>query len=126
MTNEKTLTKSDLGVTGGDFTDTSLFHRHSINEDIHYTDGVDYVAKIGGLYWLLDEIVLKQQDKKISNEQFQIWTLSVDTKNQTGTLTCEGEYCGIIFERKVEHIDFPLDYASLWFSGNIICLPSEH
>jgi hypothetical protein len=123
MTNEKTLTHADLLQ----FTGSENWYRHPINRAVLYTDGAKYVAETGGAYWLLDEIALIQPyNKKVSREEFQVWTLRVDTKNQTGTLTCEDGNGHAVFKKKLTYTDFPLDEITLWFANNVIYLPSEH
>lgn len=49
-----TLTTADLRQFNG----SENWYRHSLNRDILYTDGAQYVAEAGGAYWLLDEIAL--------------------------------------------------------------------
>jgi hypothetical protein len=84
MTNEKTLTHADLLQ----FTGSENWYRHPINRAVLYTDGAKYVSETGGAYWLLDEIALIQPyNKEVSREEFQVWTLRVNTNNQTGTAT---------------------------------------
>jgi hypothetical protein len=81
---KKTFDATDLAQ----FTGTEQWYRHSINRNILYTDGAQYVAEHGGAYWLLDEIALIQPyDAKVAAEDFQVWTLTVHS-DKTATLTC--------------------------------------
>ena len=53
----KTLTQPDLWQFSG----STTWYQHSLNKDVLYTEGAQYVAEAGGAYWLLDEIALAQQ-----------------------------------------------------------------
>ena len=85
MTTTKTLIESELKQ----FTGSEHWYRHAINRAVLFTDGAKYVADAGGAYWLLDEIALIQPyEKSVSDEEFQVWTLSVKP-DHTATLKCE-------------------------------------
>jgi hypothetical protein len=122
MTTEEKLNAADLKQ----FTGTEKWYRHAINRSVLFTDGAKYVADAGGAYWLLDEIALIQPyDKRVSAEEFQVWTLKVNP-DRTATLTCEDGDYHIVFSKEIEFTDFPLDSITLWFTNNVILLPSEY
>jgi len=120
MTNEKTLNKDELkNFTGSE-------HWYRINKTILCTDGAKYVAETGGAYWLLGEIALSQAfEKKVAAEEFQVWVLKVNP-DQSATLKCEDGNGHIVFSKKIPWTDFPLPEITLWYSNNVIYLPSEH
>jgi hypothetical protein len=118
-----TLTTADLRQ----FTGSENWYRHSLNRDILYTDGAQYVAEAGGAYWLLDEIALANAyNRSVKAEEFQVWTL---TKNKTGNgamLTCGDGNGHTVYTKRIEYTDFPLDTVKLFCEGGTILLPSEH
>ncbi|WP_084572691.1 DUF6876 family protein [Methylocapsa aurea] len=122
MTDTKTLTRDDLIQ----FTGSEQWYRHAMVRDIHYTDGVKYVAETGGAHWLIDEIAFAQRfDKLIAAEEFQSWKLTVNL-DHTATLNCEDGNGGVVFTKAIEFTDFPLAEITLYFINNTILLPSEY
>ena len=78
-----TLTTADLSQ----FTGSENWYRHSLNRDILYTEGAQYVAEAGGAYWLLDEIALANRyERRVKAEEFQVWTLTRDKTDNGATL----------------------------------------
>ena len=102
MTDTKTLTEADLMQ----FTGSEHWHRHAIVRDVLYTDGVRYVAKTAGAYWLIDEIAFAQHgNKRLAAEEFQSWKLTVNP-GRTAMLTCEEGNGGVVFTKAIEYSDF--------------------
>ena len=122
MTKTSTLSQADLWQ----FTGSEHWYRHSLNRNVFFTDGAKYVADTAGAYWLLDEIALIQpHDKRVAAEAFQVWKLVV-RPDQTATLTCEDGNDTTVFTKQIDYTDFPLDDITLYFTNNVIYLPSEH
>ncbi len=71
------------------FTGSEVWYRHPLYRKFLYTEGVQYVAKNAGAYWLIDKIYALQHKEKINSEPFQFWQLRVKD-NATATLTVEG------------------------------------
>jgi hypothetical protein len=118
----KTLTKDDLRQ----FTGTERWYRHPLNRKVTYTDGAKYLAEQAGAYWLLDEIaIIQPYDTRIAATEFQVWKLVV-RPDRTATLTCEDGNYHVVFTKELAFTDFPLDDITLWFTNNVIYLPSEH
>ena len=118
----KTLSKSDLAQ----FTGSDNWYRHGINRNVLYTDGAQHVAEHGGAYWLLDEIaIIQPYNKAVAAEEFQVWKLTV-RPDRAATLTCDDGNGNIVFTKEIEHTDFPLDEITLYFTNNVIHLPSEY
>ena len=118
----KTLSKNDLAQ----FTGSENWYRHGINRNVLYTDGAQHVAEHGGAYWLLDEIaIIQPYNKAVAAEEFQVWKLAV-RPDRTATLTCDDGNGNIVFTKEIEHTDFPLDEIKLYFTNNVIHLPSEY
>ena len=109
------------------FTGSEHWYRGTLNRKVVFTDGAKHVADCGGAYWLLDEIATIQPfDKRVSAEEFQVWTLKANIVQQTGTLTCEDGNGNKVFEKALEFTDFPIPEITLWFTDNTILLPSEY
>jgi hypothetical protein len=118
----KTLSTSDLAQ----FTGSEHWYRHGINRNVLYTDGAQHVAEHGGAYWLLDEIaIIQPYNKAVAAEEFQVWKLTVNP-DRSATLSCDDGNSNIVFTKKIEHTDFPLDKITLYFTNNVIHLPSEY
>ena len=122
MKDTKQFTKADLAQ----FTGTENWYRHSIRRNILYTDGIQYLAEKAGAYWLIDEIAFNQMQPRIGSEEFQVWTLSVNLEESNAVLTCDNGNGKILFSKKIVFTDFPLENIRLYFSNNVILLPSEY
>ena len=119
---KKTLSKSDLAQ----FTGSENWYRHGINRNVLYTDGVQYVAELGGAHWLLDEIaIIQPYNKAVTAEECQVWKLAV-RPDRSATLTCDDGNGNIVCTKEIEYTDFPLDEITLYFANNVIHLPSEY
>jgi len=122
MTNAKTLDKADLLQ----FTGSETWYRHGFVRHVLFTEGAKYVADTGGAYWLLDEIALAQRyEPAVIAEEFQLWKLMVQS-DRTGTLVCEDGNGRAVLTKPLPFTDFPLDEISLYFTNNVILLPSEY
>ena len=111
------------------FTGTENWYRHWLVKDVLYTDGVKYVADQAGAYWLIDEIAFAQKITKVAKEEFQNWTLKVD--KSSGVLTCtdggkDAKKARIVFTKRISFTDFPDPEITLWYTDNVILLPSEY
>jgi hypothetical protein len=118
---QKTLTKANLAQ----FTGSEQWYRHGLVRKVHYTDGAKYVAESGGAYWLLDEIAFGQAEPAVAAEEFQLWKLKVGP-DQTAILTCDDGNGRVVFTKRIEYTDFPLDEINLYFTNHVILLPSEN
>ncbi len=108
------------------FTGSQEYYRHALSGGCNYTEGVQYLAKAGGAYWLLDAILCPQpHNSALRRAEFQVWTLTVD-KNRSAILSCTDGDDTSLYVHRIEWTDFPLDSISLWFSGKTLYLPSEH
>ena len=117
----KTLSTADLAQ----FTGTEQWYRHGLVRNVLYTDGVKHVAEAGGAYWLIDEIAFAQRfETAIAAQPFQVWTLTV--KDRAAFLTCEDGNGRQVSSKRIDYTDFPLPEITLYFTSNVILLPSEY
>jgi hypothetical protein len=107
------------------FTGTTRWFRHSLMRNVLYTEGVKYVADQAGAYWLVDKVASLQLDPTIAGEEFQVWKLEVHD-NDSATLSCEDDNNNRIFVEKIHWTDFPAEGITLWYTDNVILLPSEY
>lgn len=108
------------------FTGTTCWYRHPLMRKVLYTEGVQYVAEHGQAHWLLDEIVVAQLlEPKVAAEEFQLWKLSVE-HDQSAVLSCEDGNLNTIYQKALDFTDFPLAQIKLYFTNNVILLPSEY
>jgi len=117
----KNIMKSDLAQ----FTGSEQWYRHGLARKVLYTDGAQYVAETGGAYWLIDEIAFGQAEPKVAAEEFQVWRLKVHA-DQTAMLTCDDGNDRVVFSKRIEFTDFPLDEISFYVANHVIMLPSEY
>ena len=122
MTTASKLTEFNLRQ----FTGSENWYRHGINRNVLFTDGAKFVADEGGAYWLLDAIAICQRyEKRVSDEEFQVWKLKVNA-DPTATLTCDDGNDNTVYTQHIAFTDFPLDEIKLYFTDNTILLPSEY
>lgn len=119
---KQTLTKADLAQ----FTGTEQWYRHPLVRNVYYTDGIHYLAETAGAYWLINEIALLQLESRISNEEFQRWNLQVDLEQSTAVLSCDDGNGYMLYSKKIDYTDFPLDEIKLYVSQGVILLPGEY
>ena len=106
------------------FTGTEHWYQHPLVRSVSYTDGVKYVADTVGAHWLVDKVATLQMLPEIKGEEFQVWKLAV--ADHKATLTCEDGNDHEVYREAIEFTDFPEPGISLWFTDNVILLPSEY
>jgi hypothetical protein len=122
MQNQDPLTPGDLDQ----FTGTEHWYRHGLIRQVLFTDGAKYLAERGGAFWLLDEIAIAQRyEKTVSVEAFQAWKLTVRA-DRSATLCCEDGNGNAVYSKAIAFTDFPLPEVTLYFTDNVILLPSEY
>lgn len=107
------------------FTGTEVWFRHPMMQDVLYTQGVQYAAETLGAYWLVDMIAISQLVKAVRAESFQVWVIKTEGK-PIPTITCSDGNDNIVYRSMIQYSDFPLPEFTLWFSDNVILLPSEY
>ena len=117
------LTAADLTQFHG----TETWYRHALLRNVTYTEGVQYLAKEAGAYWLIDEIAINNKfNSRLREEEFQVWKLRCDGSGSGADLTVEDGNGNCVFSKRIDFTDFPLPEIDLWFTGNVIMLPSEY
>ena len=117
----KTLNRSDLTQ----FTGTEQIYRHGLVRHIVYTDGVQHVAEAGEAYWLIDKIACAQLEPLHAEQQFQLWTLTVNA-DLSADLVCTDGNGTVISTGHLGYTDFPLPEIRFYVTDRTILLPSEY
>lgn len=133
--NSKTLKAEDLAQ----FTGSTQWFQHAFFKAVIYTEGVRYVAREGGAYWLIDEIAghlvspqfnqAAKRDPRI--EQIHFWKLTVNA-DDTADLEARVDSGVKPFVKKhYPFTDFPLSEQDIWaakneLDGYTLMLPSEY
>lgn len=108
------------------FNGTNNYHNHSLANGfkILLSDGAAFIREQGECYWLFDFIAAYQTQKDIKGQIFQIWKLQ--KQNSSWWISCEDGNKNILYNRKIEFSDFPLDKISIWFVDGVVMLPTEY
>jgi hypothetical protein len=121
MDKEKGVTLDELAQ----FTGTENWYRHTLAKNVHYTDGMLFVAKMAGAYWLIDEVALAQMvEAALTNEEFQFWTLIVEVSS--ALLHCDDGNDRRLLEKRIDYTDFPDPGIKLYVVDGVIMLPGEY
>jgi hypothetical protein len=104
------------------FTGTTRYYRHWLGYKI--TDGVKYLADKAGAYWLLDAIGshARVHERRVP---FQFWELVV--KDTIGDLTMRADSDQpLLVQQHISFTDFPTGHLKLYYTDNVLLLPSEY
>ena len=115
--------KSEILENLNNFYGTENYYRHLFG--IVYTDGIRFLAEECQCYWLIDLVASYQSHDKVKLEEFQVYQLTVNADHSAVVEITDGNY-NIITTQDIEFTDFPLDEITLWFTNNVLYLPSEH
>ena len=107
------------------FIGSTIWIRHPLVQDTLFTEGVLYLAARAGAMWILDEIIIAQKSNTdLQLEEFQVWALIVD--GSSAVLRCDDGNKNQLLEKLIPFTDFPEPGIKLYFTDNVIMLPSEY
>ncbi|MDQ3279894.1 MAG: hypothetical protein M3Q69_00610 [Acidobacteriota bacterium] len=115
---------AEIQSTLAAFTGTARYYRHFTN--MHYTEGVHFLAEAAGAYWLID-LIASWQSKAMNDSslaEFQLWKLHV--ADGRAVAICYRDSDDEAFRQEIDYTDFPLRDVSLYVEGGVLLLPSEH
>jgi hypothetical protein len=104
------------------FTGTTTYYKHPFG--IMFTDGIKFLCDSCSSYWLIDAVASWQFDKKVKAQDFQVYKLFVN-KSHSAILNIEDGNYNVIATQEIV-TDFPLESIELFFSNDVLYLPSEH
>jgi hypothetical protein len=106
------------------FTGTTQWYRHPLFRTCLYTDGIQFLAEKAECYWLLDHIFANQALPKVKAEPFQTWTITL--LEEGCEIVVDNGNGKVIKKWKIPFTTFPLDEQKLYFTDNVLLLPSEN
>ena len=124
MSKTFTMSKGELLTALKQFTGTTQWYYHPLFKAFRYTDGVRFLAKNAGAYWLLEFILSHQTNSKIKGQEYQTWKLV--KKGNGCTITVDDGNGKIIKTFALSYTSFPLENFTIWFVNGVLLLPSEY
>ncbi len=127
--NEQQLSEQGLQLQNnlGYCTGSENLYYHSMCKALNYTDGVRLLAKEGECYWLLD--IVASVFKKLQGQEFNTIKLDVYRLGNGSTkaiFRIEDGNNKLIYQQIIDYTDFPLDSIKLFYTNNVLFLPSEN
>ena len=109
------------------FTGSECIYHDPLFRDLKYTEGVRHVIHEAPAHWLFVEMTIANRtEAKVRREEFQVWTLKVNSHTNEGVLTCGDGNGKIVFTKVIPFTDFPLEHIEFYCIDNILLLPSEY
>lgn len=104
------------------FTGTTQYYR--LYPNLMLTDGAKFLAETANCYWLMDIIASVQLIPEVKKESFQVYDLKVN-EDGLAVVTCGDGNDNEVYRQDVE-TDFPLDHQRLYYTNDVVMLPSEY
>jgi hypothetical protein len=107
------MTKKEIKDVLKTFHGTRDYYVNTLySRDVH-TDGVHWLADACGAFWLIDAIQSHQMYLPVRQQDFQLWTLTVE--NRVATLICTNgnDNSPVLAQQVIPYTDFPLDKIQL-------------
>ena len=118
----KMITENDLIQFSG----TEGYHKLSVGF-LKFTDGMAFLAKEAGCFWLMDIVQSVQHFKKIQdNSSFIVWRIEVD-ENKSWTVSAWDDFPGnCLYIQEGNYTDFPFSEFEFYQEWDVCLLKSEH
>lgn len=101
------------------------YYKHSVLFPQNHTDGVRDMIEFCKAYWLLDLICSHQSDKKVREQEFQVWKLHRED-DHTAVVVCEDGNDNVVTSQEIPYTDFPYTDATIWLTNGVMLLPTEY
>ena len=111
------------------FTGTTEYNKHLFpgRSPIYLTDGCMFVREECGSHWLFDEILTAQTIDRVRGVGFQKWIFEQIKGDLSWKLTCTNtDNNRVVWSKKIEYSDFPLQKIEIWLIDKVALLPSEY
>ena len=115
------------------FSGSEEVYKHWASRQIIYTEGLQYLAKEAGCYWLLDEVALMILPVLLKKHRDHFYLIKfMANADGSADIIAEDGSDNVYMKRHIELTDFPVKENQLRFylcsSGNAYCLmlPGEY
>lgn len=111
------------------FRGTTEYNKHLYpgHSPIYLTDGCMFLREECNAYWLFDQILKAQSIPKVKAASFQKWFFAQVKGDLSWKLTCTNtDDNRVIWSRKLDFFDFPLQRIEIWLIDKVALLPSEY
>jgi hypothetical protein len=146
------MSATELTAALSNFTGSETYRRHALMRRMVSTDGVQFLEKNAGAYWLTDLIASHQLNRRVRSEPFQVWSLHVrqgdaalklpDVGGRTqylprpykATAICTDGNGNQVVKQNIHYTDFPLPSITLYAEmgsvdgvtpARVVMLPGE-
>ncbi|MFZ7155081.1 MAG: DUF6876 family protein [Bacteroidota bacterium] len=108
------------------FKGTEQWYRFNpLMKNVLATEGAMYLAKNAKAYWLLDIVASLKLVPKCAEEAFIVCKLE-KKPNDSATFKAEDGNNNVLYVQEIPYTDFPLNEIKLFFTGDVVMLPSEY
>lgn len=122
--NSAELLRQEMRTELAYFTGSEKFYK--AYPKVILTDGIKFLADRAGAYWLIDLVFAYQSDRKVKQEPFQVYELSVDLKTKKAKMVCTDGNENILRTQNIPFTDFPLESIKMYYTNETLLLPSEY
>ena len=110
----------------GQFTGTEHYYFNPLYLEMHYTDGVKYLAETAGAYWVLDIIGTEFFPKQQSGEWDSFVVIKLTIAMNAMVIQVQDGNHNDYLHKNIPFTDFPEGEWALWLVDGILLLPSEY
>ncbi len=121
------MSSDELAVHLARNTGTEYWYKHSVNQNLSYTDGVKAFAEEAGKqggYWLIDLIALKYYSL-LKKSEFLLIKLIVGDDNKAFLLVDDGNE-NVLAQARINFTDAQEGEWKFYLTDNVLLLPSEY
>jgi len=109
------------------FTGTTKWYRVSKQPPILLTEGTKFLLDSCGMYWFLsDFVILCLLMDNVKDESFIVFSLDVDLESKEALVKIGDGNNNILYQQEIQYTDCPLDKVKMYYSNEVLMLPSEY
>ncbi len=108
------------------FTGTEHYYFNPLYQDMHYTDGVKYLAGKACAYWLLDMIGAEFFPKQKSGDWDSFVVIKLVVEASSMAISVQDGNHNEYRHKTIPFTDFPEGEWALWLIDGVLLLPSEY
>lgn len=118
------LTIEQLSHELAQFTGTTVWRRNPLYGGMLYTDGIAYMAKRAGAYWLLDCIGIRVFHEVKHSAPYIIRFTSNEGKGTLSVREMDSKEPCLVYP--IDYTDFPQGSIEMYLMDGVLLLPSEY